>query len=190
MERFPPCPFLPEADPALSAVSIRAAGSDRGERFYRLALACAQALWQKGLPAQAILLLNRAWSADLAKEAEVLGEWPPPYRALRWMLEQRGPEQFVGNPRRHFQHLATRMSGPRPEVRAWRAWACWAIARSVNPADPADEKQIAEEGIVEPDSDRIGERLESLGWEKEAAAWRSALEAGPDPMAGPNERAI
>ena len=190
MDRLPPCPFLPEADPALSAVSIRAAGTDRGERFYRLALACAQALWQKGLPAQSILLLNRAWSADLPGNAAVFGEWPPPYRALRWILEARRPEHFIGNPRRHFQHLASRMSGPRSEVRSWRAWACWAIARVACPHDPADERQLAEEGLVEPDSAQIGEQLVLLGWDGEAVEWRFVLEADSSPLVCPNEPAI
>jgi hypothetical protein len=175
MDLLPPCPHLPSADPGLSAVSIRAVGEDRGEAFYRLALACGQALWQKGLPAQAILMLNRAFSADLRGDEPGLIEWPPPYAALRWILEHRREEDFVGNPRRHFQHLATRMSGPRPEVRSWRAWACWAIACAVNPEDPADEKQILEEGIVEPDLDSITEALRRLGWSGEVDVWTGAV---------------
>jgi hypothetical protein len=175
MELLPRCPHLPFADPGLSAVSIRAVGEDRGEAFYVLALTCAQALWQKGLPAQAILMLNRAFSADLCGDEVGLTDWPPPYAALRWILGHRREEDFVGNPRRHFQHLATRMSGPRPEVRSWRAWGCWAIACAVNPDDPADEKQIAEEGIVEPELATIAESLACLGWSGEAEVWRKAL---------------
>ncbi len=171
----PLCPYLPEADTSISAVSIRAVGTDRGEAFYRLALACAQALWRRGLPAQAILLVNRAFSADLLGDEAALREWPPPYAALRWILEQRREDQFIGNPRRHFQHLATRMSGPRREARVWRAWACWRIAREVSPADPADEKQIAEEGIVEPDDATIRRGLEAEGWPGEARVWESVL---------------
>lgn len=174
-ELLPACPFLPGADPGLSAVSIRAVEDDRGEAFFRLALACAQALWQRGLPAQSILMLNRAFSADLDGSESALAEWPPPYRALRWILENRREEHFVGNPRRHFQHLATRMSGPRSEVRIWRAWACWSIARLIRPQDPADEAQIAAEGLVEPDKDTIRERLAALGWPGEAASWEDAL---------------
>lgn len=177
MESLPRCPHLPVADPGLSAVSIRAVGEDRGEAFYLLALTCAQALWQKGLPAQAILMLNRAFSADLRGDEAGLSDWPPPYAALRWILVHRREEDFVGNPRRHFQHLATRMSGPRPEVRSWRAWACWAIACAVNPDDPADEKQITEEGIVEPELVTIAEALVRLGWSGEMEVWRGALES-------------
>lgn len=172
---LPPCPFLPRAGPAVSAVSIRAAGAGRGETFYRLALTCAQALWRKGLPAQSILLLNRAFSAALDGDEAVLREWPPPYGALRWILENRREEHFLGNPRRHFQHLATRMSGPRSEVRAWRAWACWSVSRLVRPEDAADERQFVAEGVAEPDRDTVRERLRTLGWRGEAAAWEEAL---------------
>lgn len=172
---LPACPFLPAADPSLSAVSIRAAGKDRSEAFYQLALTCAQALWQKGLPAQAILMINRAFSADLSAASSTSREWHPPYRALRWILEHRRGDQFLGNPRRHFQHLATRMSGPRSEIRSWRAWACWAIACSVNPDDPADDRQIAEEGIIEPDRDTIREHLATFGWQDEADFWMGVL---------------
>ena len=175
MEAIPPCPHLPAAEHTHSAVSLRAVGTDRGAAFYHLALVCAQALWQKGLPAQAILMLNRALSADLGGGEVILKEWPPPYRALRWILEERAPQHFLGNPRRHFQHLATRMRGPRSETRSWRAWACWAIARHVNPADPADAKQIAEEGIVEPDENEIHAALIRLGWSGEANLWQETL---------------
>jgi hypothetical protein len=120
-------------------------------------------------------MLNRAFSADLRGDEAGLINWPPPYGALRWILEHRLEEDFVGNPRRHFQHLATRMSGPRPEVRSWRAWASWAIACAVNPDDPADEKQIAEEGIVEPELATIAESLARLGWSGEVDVWRKAL---------------
>ncbi len=172
---LPNCPTLPPGEPGMSAVSIRSVGADRGPAFYRLALACAQALWCRGLPAQAILMLNRAFSADLTGAEAVLLEHPPPYRALRWILENRAEEHFLGNPRRHFQHLATRMSGPRAEVRTWRAWACWRIARLARPEDPADEVQLAQDGSVEPDDETIDEKLAALGWPGEAEAWRGAF---------------
>ena len=70
------------------------------------------------------------------------------------------------------------MSGPRSEVRTWRAWACWSIACIVNPDDPADEKQIVEEGIVEPGEGMIVERLESLGWKGEFEGWEGAIRMG------------
>lgn len=173
---IPPCPLLPPAGPEISAVSMRTAGADRGPAFYHLALVCAQALWQKGLPAQSILMLNRAFSSALSPDDPILREWPPPYAALDWVLRHRWEDQFVGNPRRHFQHLATRMSGPRHEVRIWRAWACWAISCRALPWAEADTKQIAEEGIEEPGLTAISERLRQLGWEGEAEIWERTMQ--------------
>lgn len=171
-----PCPYLPRGEKALSAISMRSVGSERGGAFYRLALTCAQSLWRRGLPAQALLLLNRAFSADLSGDEAVLQEWPPPYRAMRWIMEKRKEEQFIGNPRRHFQHLATRMVEPRRELRSWRAWACWAIAREVFPEYPADAVQLEKEGVKEPDEAEIFEQLHRLGLPEEASLWRKALE--------------
>ena len=64
-----------------------------------------------------------------------------------------GTAGFLGNPVRHFQHLATRMSGPLQEVRTARAWKCFHIARRVlgERGDfPLDGRQIAREGIFIP----------------------------------------
>lgn len=167
-----PCPFLPSGDDSLSAVSMRRVGGDRGGAFYELALRCAQSLWQRSLPAQAILLLNRAFSADLNGRETVLEEWPLPYAAMRWIMEQRGEGQFIGNPRRHFQHLATRMVEPRRELRTWRAWACWAIACEVFPDAPGDLVQIEREGVVEPTWPEILTELKIRGLPGEAELWR------------------
>lgn len=166
------CPFLPPGDPSFSAVTMRTVGPDRGEAFYYLALRCAQSLWQRGLPAQAILLLNRAFSSDLSGREAVLREWPPPYRAMRWIMEQRNEAHFIGNPRRHFQHLATRMVEPRRELRAWRAWACWVIAGEVFPDYPGDHAQWEKEGIVEPTTSEILTELERCGLPGEGALWQ------------------
>jgi hypothetical protein len=170
------CPFLPPGDVSLSAVSIRAVGPDRGSAFYDLALRCAQSLWQRGLPAQAILLLNRAFSSDLSGNELALREWPLPYRAMRWIMEQRSEAHFIGNPRRHFQHLATRMVEPRREIRSWRAWACWAIAGEVFPDAPGDVEQLEREGIVEPSMEEIFEKLEHFGLPGEGLRWREVLD--------------
>ena len=130
-------------------------GADRGAGFYRDALAFAQGHWMAGKPAQAILQLNKAFSADLRDDDPVLQEWPWPYSALEWIMGNAadGSAGFLGNPVRHFQHLATRMSGPRREVRVVRAWKCFHIARRVLAGRgdfPLDGRQIAREGIFIP----------------------------------------
>jgi hypothetical protein len=162
---------MPE-QPVTAAVMKRY-GEDRGADFYLGALSCAQSLWLQGLPAQAILQLNRAFAADLPPDAAILQSHPLPYAPMAWLLRNRLPDQFIGNPRRHFQHLATRMSGPRSEVRAWRAWACWWMSRIIDPALPADEEQLANEAIVEPTVDEIEDGLDRFGHPGEIHLWKT-----------------
>lgn len=145
------CPYLP----AYGGSRPRRHGVYRGAGFYLDALVFAQAYWVDGKPAQAILQLNKAFSADVPDGEEILETWPWPYAALEWILEKSadGSCGFLGNPVRHFQHLATRMSGPRKEVRIARAWQCFHIARRVLAGKgdfPMDGRQIAREGIFIP----------------------------------------
>ncbi len=152
---------------------------NRGAGFYHAALETAQSLWLQGLPAQALLQINRAMAADLDGDEEVLSEWPMPYAAAAWVMRQRREDQFIGNPRRHYQHLATRMVGPRKELRTWRAWACWALACRIFPEMPADREQIEREGVVEPSVDDIAGKLAVLGAHREAEAWLEIGSYGP-----------
>ncbi|NNE90629.1 MAG: hypothetical protein HKN23_03195 [Verrucomicrobiales bacterium] len=149
---------------------------NRGADFYRQALCCAQSLWLQGVPAQALLQLNRAFGSDLPAGEPVLQSHPLPYAAMAWIMQNREEDRFIGNPRRHFQHYATRMNEPRKELRTWRAWGCWAFACRIFPDFPADEKQIAGEGIVEPSADEIFRNLSQLGLPGEAALWGSIYE--------------
>lgn len=171
LPELPPCPFLPHAPQPLTAAFINALGDDRGPDFYEAALCYAASLWLQGLPARSILLLNRALGADVPAGAPVLRKWPLPYAAIAWILQHARSEHFLGNPRRHWQHLATRMSGPRAELRTWRAWACWRLARIILPDLPADEVQLAEEAVREPQEAEISSFLERLGLPGEAALW-------------------
>lgn len=174
-----PCPFLPLPDTLLTAACMTGPGGpgdDRGAGFYFRALEYAQSLWLQGFPARAILLLNRAMGADLQGNEPILQQWPLPYPAVGWLLQHHAPEHFLGNPRRHWQHLATRMSGPRAELRTWRAWACWRMACLALPDMPPDEKQLEEEGIREPGEEEIASNLDRLGYPGETALWRNVLE--------------
>lgn len=172
LEGVKPCPYLPEVAEPLRAARMKECGNDRGEVFYLKALECAQSLWLQGLPAQAMLLLNRAFSADLKGSEDVLSKWPLPYAAMVWVMENRSEDDFVGNPRRHFQHLATRMVEPRRELRSWRAWGCWWYACEIFPDYPADEKQIMEEGVVEPTFEEVFSSLLRVGIDGEADVWK------------------
>jgi len=146
-----PCPHLPEYDPG----KPKRHGAERGAGFYLDALRFAQGHWLEGKPAQALLQLNKAFSADLRDDEAILVKWPWPYPALEWMLGKSadGSHGFLGNPVRHFQHLATRMSGPRKEARIAHAWKCFHLSRRVleGMGDfPLDGRQIAREGIFIP----------------------------------------
>lgn len=154
----------------MSFRELRALGKRRDADFYRTTLTYAQCLWCRGLPAQAILQLDRAWSAELAGDDPVLVEWKPPYEALVWMLERRPEGCFLGNPVRHFQHLATRVGGKHREVRSWRAWAGLHLSERVLPAEdfPRDERQIEGEGVQVPDAGRVEQGLREHGWPGEA----------------------
>ena len=145
------CPYLPECD----AGKLKRHGLGRGAEFYEDALRFAQGFWMEGKPAQAILQINKAFSADLCESDAILLKYPWPYPALEWILEKSadGSHGFLGNPVRHFQHLATRMSGPRKEARVAHAWRCFHLAKRVLEGRgefPLDGRQIAREGIFIP----------------------------------------
>lgn len=170
---IPGCPHLPPSVPEMSYRDLRELGADRGPDFYRAALTYGQCLWQRGLPAQAILQLDRAWGAELRGDEAVLDEWPSPFRALGWILEHRAVGGFFGNPVRHFQHLATRVRGERREPRSWRAWACLHLAEDILPPGgfPRDLEQIAREGIAVPEVEEVARHLGRWGWPGECEAW-------------------
>ena len=139
----------------------------RGDAFYSVCLEYSHALWQRRLPARALLCLDRALGADLRGEETVLGDYPLPYAAVAWLIRQTPPEVFLGNPRVHFQHYAGRMNEPRREQRRWRAWACWALARALRPDLPGD----ARSGVVEPSVLEIGAALDGWGHLGERVLW-------------------
>tara|TARA_R110000850_G_scaffold20717_32_gene61553 strand:- start:301 stop:795 length:495 start_codon:yes stop_codon:yes gene_type:complete len=155
---------------------MKSLGAERGEDFYIHALECAQSLWLQGLPAQSILLMNRAFSSDLGGSEGRLSEWPLPYEAMKWVMSERTDDQFIGNPRRHFQHLATRMVEPRKELRSWRAWACWWLACQVFPDYLADEEQLANEPIAEPSFSQIRGNLLRIGLPGESEKWEGVAD--------------
>lgn len=174
------CPYLPDIGENRHRAAELGVYRDRerGADFYLHALRCGQSRWLELLPAQALLMLNRAMGARLHAEenAELLEIHPMPYRAVAWILHRGEEIGFLGNPRRHYQHLATRMTGGDLSLRTARAWACWELAKASNPAWEADEVQIAKEGISEPTFSQVESNLLSLGLPGEHAQWRLAWE--------------
>ena len=176
-----PCPLLPSIDRPIASSEVNALGKDRGPTFYELSLKYAQSQWCAGVPAQAMLQVNRALACALPRSEPVLERLPLPYRVMAWLMMHRQEGQFIGNPRRHFQHLATRMVEPNKKLRTWRAWACWYLAKGLLPEDefPSDMKQIREEGVVEPTFAMIAAKLLELSPADDELRWREAIqEAG------------
>jgi len=177
-----PHPLLPAIDRIHEASEITAFGKDRGAAFYETCHLYAQTLWQQGFPAKAILALNRALSCVLPADERL----PLPYHALAWLLIHRPADQFIGNPTRHWQHLATRMVEPNKELRMWRAWACWYLAKVILPESefPPDLKQIREEAVVEPTRATISAHLpadDRARWEEALAFAQAELGKGDRP---------
>jgi hypothetical protein len=174
---LPVCPFLPVPASPLDAGATGAfRHGERGAPFYLSALLYAQSLWLDGFPAKSLLLINRALGADVRAGDRVLADWPLPYAAAAWVMRERRATQFIGNPRRHYQHLATRMVEPRKELRTWRAWACWLLANRAFPDLPSDELQIERERLVLPARDEVLARIGALGHPGEAALVEAAEE--------------
>ncbi len=148
-------------------------GADRGGEFYLSALTYGQHLWQRGLAARALLAVDRALLADVGAQEAVLAQWPPPYRALRWLMENASADALVGNPRVHYQHLAGRIRGPRAEQRRARAWAAWHLARLANPTWPGDLLHQ----VNEPTLSAISLQLCQHGLPGEAIIWIEACGA-------------
>jgi GNAT superfamily N-acetyltransferase len=173
----PPCPFLPQPERPLTHEDIHALGKDRSARFYQTALGYAQTMWLSGFPAKALLLVSRAQSCRL-EEVSFLTEGAMPYHAVAWIVQHRPADRFIGNPRLHYQHLATRMVEPHRELRRWRAWACWYLTRQLLPESefPSDTRQIREESTVEPRRGEIAQQLKELSPRDDLAAWEAALE--------------
>ena len=166
-----PCPFLPIPEKILDAEALSALKDHRGERFYAEALRYAQSLWIQGFPARSLLILDRAMGAELNGDENELQCWLLPYSAIAWILKNAKPYHYLGNPRVHYQHLATRVRGPRSILRQWRAWGCWWIARRQMPHLPPDPKQI----IQEPSHDEIKLKLEQFGLPEEVQHWQNAI---------------
>jgi hypothetical protein len=138
--------------------------------LYRLCLEYGQQLWLDDLPARALLAVDRALYCDVPSDAEVLSEYPMPYRAIGWIVKQPA-DTFTGNARVHYQHLADRVRGERADVKKWRAWAAWAVTRHAHPDLASDPKHAA----IEPTHAEIEAGLRACGVSGEIAEWRKAL---------------
>ena len=165
-----PCPFLPSGGRPLSWRDLNALRDDRGPELYRLCLAYAQQLWLQDLPARALLAVDRALYCEVPADDVALTEHAMPYRAIGWMVRQPS-DQFTGNARVHYQHLADRVRGERAGLKRWRAWAAWAVTRHVRPDLAGDPRHA----VTEPTHAEIEAGLRTYGLAAEIAEWRRAL---------------
>ncbi|MCX8240265.1 MAG: hypothetical protein OSB05_15735 [Akkermansiaceae bacterium] len=145
-------PHLPAASTGLGPDHTRRHRAECGERFHKACLELSQSFWQQGKPAQAILQLNKA---------SMVPDLPAPFAALVWYLCHPPEDLFIGNPVRHFQHLASRISGNHAELRSWRAWACFHLSEEILPARdfPRDAQQIKNEQLRIPSLEVIEKNL-------------------------------
>lgn len=164
-------------DEVVTADAMRAFAGTYDAAFFEAALRYGQSLWLEGKSAQSLLQMNKALMAELSGQEDVLRNWPLPYAAKRWVLEHCPPEEFLGNPVRHYQHLASRMSGPRAELRTWRAWGCFHLSSALLPAGefPRDEEQIEREELAIPEWEETLGQLAALGLPGEAELLREVV---------------
>ena len=171
-----PCPFLPTCGRLLNWRDLNALRDKQGPELYRLCLEYGQQLWLDELPARALLAVDRALYCDVREGDVVLAQHAMPYRAIGWMVRQPS-DQFTGNARVHYQHLADRVRGAQAELKKWRAWAAWAVTRHVRPDLAGDPRHA----VVEPTPADIEAGLRAYGLPSEIAEWRKALADGNRP---------
>lgn len=154
MPTISPCPYLPSISTLLPITHTRLHREECGPAFYLACLELAQSLWMQQLPAQAILQINKSMMAQLPANHPVLEKHPIAYSALQWIIQNAASEKFIGNPPRHFQHLASRMNYklPQPELRVARAWCCLHLAETILDEKnfPRDQRQVEKENLVIP----------------------------------------
>ncbi|GAA5494246.1 hypothetical protein Rhal01_00405 [Rubritalea halochordaticola] len=161
------CPHLPPTSGVLPITHSRPYRAECGQKFYLACLELAQNQWEQGYPAQALLQINKSFMAQLQADAPITQRHPIAYKAVYWIIQSsHRSHEFLGNPVRHYQHLATRMNFNQPlaELRVWRAWACHHLAQAILPADdfPRDERQIESEKIQIPDISIVLAKIDEL----------------------------
>jgi hypothetical protein len=155
----PPCPHLPEIDTPLPITHTRKHRESCGSDYFQACLELAQSLWRSGSPAQAILQLDKSFMAQTTKNL------PLAYHAILWIIQNTPDDQFLGNPVRHFQHLASRMNMNQPsaELRIWRAWACLHLTEKCSTINyPRDTEQIKKENLTIPSIEQTLQEISAL----------------------------
>ena len=160
-----PCPHLPKIDKLLPVTHAKKYREHCGLDYFLACLELAQSLWRAGAPAQAILQLDKSFMANHTEDIS------PIYQSILWIIQNTPETQFIGNPVRHFQHLASRMNMKQPnaELRIWRAWACLHLTEKYAPKTyPRDEHQINKETLLIPTIKQTLHKISALGGNEES----------------------
>lgn len=164
-----PCPYLPGCPSSFH--TTRPSCPQQPEEAYVHRLRYAQCLWLEGKPGQALLQLNHALAIELKDDSSIYQQHPWPYLAKQWLVDNRLPDDFLGNPVRHYQHYATRIPEPAAlrDLRQLRAWICFWIMRELLPSKtfPRDEEQIVKENILIPTFESSLNQLKDLNHQRE-----------------------
>lgn len=163
-----PCPHLPSAPANLRASWPRRClasqpDSNPVKTAYLAHLETAQSLWLQQLPGQAILQLNKVFALPTC-----FGDPLRPYQALIWILKYPPPKGFIGNPVRHFQHLAARIriKARNDLARRYRAWICFHLAeQALDPCNfPRDDVHLQKDKLLIPAPSSLLDQLAPLAW--------------------------
>lgn len=173
-----PCPLLPKVNQSLPITHTRKFRPACDSSYFLACLHLAQSLWRSGSPAQAILQLDKSMMASSTEEP-----LDYPYAAILWIINNAPSDQFLGNPVRHFQHLASRMnhSQPNAQTRVWRAWTCLHLTEQLIPEAtniyPRDNSQIEKESLIIPTMKDTLLQLQKHGSNQETTLIRTLLES-------------
>ena len=151
-------PFLPKPESSMDYRDLRQYRQNQGAAFFETAMKYANFLWYNGLPARAILAMDRALFTNLKELDKKWQSLELPYSALIWFLKNPQKDKFLGNPRVHYQHLADRVRGERKEIKQWRTWACWYLTCKAIPELEPDVSHV----FIEPTLDTLKNNSDQL----------------------------
>ncbi len=168
----PACPHLPDIQFSLPITHTRAHRNECCAAYFQACLELAQSLWRSGFPAQAVLQLDKSFMVRHPKNL------PLAYHAIIWLIKNTPEDQFLGNPVRHFQHLASRMNMKQPnaELRIWRAWICFHLAELSFPTSYSrDHEQITCEELTIPSPEVAFRKISELSDQAESEILKTLL---------------
>ena len=94
--RLPACPLLPEPEGRMSWRDLEAAKAADEATHYLTCLRYARQLWElEGLPARALLAVDRGLFCELPSGHPLLARHPLPYAVVGWMVAQQAETPWL-----------------------------------------------------------------------------------------------